>query len=209
MTDAHHAGDLLHQALLPFFPQSPPDTLHSLGQEVYSRLYKQLRGQGLDRDHCQDVFQDFLLNVIRHLRQHGAESVRELRAWLHTVARHTGYQHLKRLYGPKRNPHLVVSLDSLLEGDAEYYLPHAPPVMTHGGDELEQLLLEAIHRLKGRNREFAERHFLRGQAPDEIMREMGLPSDRSFKRLQRQTLRLLIEILKTAFAYTLASSWVA
>lgn len=210
MSDPHHAGHLLYQALSRFFPRLAPHVLHSLGQEIYSCVAKRLHREGLRREDAQDVFQDVLLAATRYLQRHGGDSVSELRGWLHTIARNSAAHHLKKLFGTKEKPYpTMVSLESLLEGEAEYYLPPAPPVMTHDGDELERLICQAIHRLHGRNREFAERHFIRRQSPEEIIRAMELPSHRSFQRLQRQTLKLLVEILKGAFAYTLATSWVA
>jgi RNA polymerase sigma factor (sigma-70 family) len=209
MNDLDHAGGLLEQVLTPHFPQIPPCHLHTLGRETWVRIQQHIRRQGLDRDHSQDVFQSFLLNVTRHLENHGAETVGELRAWLHAVARNATNHYLKKIFGSKHRPRPpLVSLDELLAGDSEFYLP-APPVITQDDDELERLLIQAIARLKGRPREFAERHFFYRQSAEEIKQVMDLPNDRAYKRLLRQTVKLLVDILKIAFAHTLASTWVA
>jgi len=211
MRDAHRAGELVEAALSPHFrPQDFPDGFACLGREVYRTTRQHLGRQGLDQEHCQDVFQVFLLDVIKHLRRHGAKRIGNLRAWLHAVARHAAYHHLVKLFGTKDKPRPTwISLEELLDGDAHFYLPRAPQQLTQDDDELEGILFSAVRSLEGRQRELAERYILRGESPEDVARQMGLPSARAFRHLKKQTMQRFTEALREKLATKVPPSWVA
>lgn len=207
--DLPHAGTLLEQALAPFFPAEEPSRLRRLGSEVFAAVDRRMRAEGLDPDLASDVFQEALVDVLRHLQRNGPNRVYDLRGWVHAVARHAAYRQLKALFGDQQHPHpAVVSLEGLLEGEGECVLP-APPPLLQTDEDLERILMAAIARLQGRHRQLADRHFIRQESAAEIKRAMALPSDRSLARLYRQTVRCLVAAVKELLAHTITSHWAA
>ena len=207
--DVTRAGTLLEQALAPYFPDEDPPRLRRLGSEVFAAIARRVRAKGLAPDLAADIFQEALVDALRHLSRHDGGGVYDLRGWVHTLARHAVYRQLKALFGDQRHPHpVVVSLEGLLEGEGEYALPAPPPVL-QTDEDLERILVAAISRLQGRHRQLAERHFLRQESAAEIKRSMALPSDRSLARLYRQTVRFLVTVVKELLAHTIAANWVA
>jgi DNA-directed RNA polymerase specialized sigma24 family protein len=206
--DGHRAGELLKHTFGAYYPEIDPEELHRLGKGIFSSLDRRVRSEHLAPDLAWDIFQVFFVNCLKHLDRHGAGSVIELGRWARTVARNAAYHFIMDLRGNGNgdDPVIVLSLEELLDGDAEYHLP-SPPLMWHSEEELEALLLAAIDRLEGRHREFARRHFLHRESREDIKRAMELPSDRSFARLYRQTVRFLVDVVKDLLAHTVAAAW--
>ena len=200
--EAHHAGTVFAEVLAPYYPNLDTAELEQLGAECFARTQQRVRAAGLDPVLAWDAFQTFLMNMINHLRRHGGSSVLRLRSFVHAAARNATWHLMKGL-----KEHQAVSLEELLlEGDVEYILPGPPPVCQHD-DDLQRILLLAVGRLRGRQRQFAELHFVELQPAAQIKATMSLPSDRSYARLLRQTTRTLVDIVRDLIAT--AGNWVA
>lgn len=200
--EAHHAGTLFAEVLAPHYPDLDSAELRQLGAEVFARTQQRVRAAGLDPVLAWDAYQTFLMNIINHLRRHGGGSVLRLRAFAHACAKNAAWHLMKGLKESQ-----VVSLEELLlEGDVEYSLPGPPPVCQHD-DDLQRMLLIAVGRLRGRQRQFAELYFVRQRPAAEVKAAMSLPSNRSCARLLRQTTRAMVEIVRDLLAT--AGSWVA
>ena len=170
--DADHAEQLLRAACVKSSNGSESDGEYpdGLGREVYLTIKKRMR---LERrpepEHTGEVFGRTLAAVVGHFERHGRASVKNLRAWVYSIARNAGTNYLRALARRSEPRDRDTVRDDVLEGKLT-----TTEAGFHSDAELDQALLAALDTLPPRQRELIVLDFFERLTPADICKRMGI-----------------------------------
>jgi DNA-directed RNA polymerase specialized sigma24 family protein len=182
---AHVADEVVRKALSPVLREAIPP---NLGREVYCKIRRRLRSEGLaGDDHAQEVFSLAMLDACEYLHRHSGNEIRHPRGWLHVVANHATLRYLRE-FKPKN----TTDLEPLLRGEVQ-----CEPDSSFASDEgVLKLVRETIEDLPPRYRQLIWLDLGERLSPGDIRRRMRISTDGYWRKLKSEAFSALREALE-------------
>jgi DNA-directed RNA polymerase specialized sigma24 family protein len=182
---AHVADELVEKALSPFFSEG----MHPhLGHEVFCKLRKRLRLEGLPGDdHAEEVFSLIILDAYEYLNRHSGAEIRHPRGWLHAVSHNATLRYLQEVKSKN-----LKALMPVLHGEVAC----KPGASLASEESVQQFVRDAIRGLPPRYRQLIWLDLVETLPASEIRRSMNIGTDGYFRKLKSEAFSALRRALE-------------